>query len=244
MSATYIPKRALFIYAHPDDIEFGVAGTAALWASRGAQICYVLVTDGNIGSHDPEMTAERLAEIRRAEQREAAAVAGVQEVTFLGYHDGILQPTLELRRDLVREIRRFRPNVVVTGDPTVFFPRDTYINHPDHRAAATAAIEACFPAPESPLIFPELLAEGYAPHKLNYVYIGNPREHPNCYIDISETLAVKIAALKCHVSQMGDWDPTEMITRWSSEIGGRVGLKHAEVFRRITLKEDGPEDKE
>jgi LmbE family N-acetylglucosaminyl deacetylase len=231
----YIPQRALFIYAHPDDIEFSVAGTAALWAAHGCAIAYVVITDGNIGTHDPDMTAAQLTALRHAEQRASADLVGVHDVRFLGYPDGMLQPTLELRRDLVREIRRFRPNVVVTGDPTVFFPRDNYINHPDHRAAATAAIEACFPAPESPLIFPELLAEGLAPHRINHVFISWPREGANLYVDISSTLALKLAALKLHASQLRGWDPTELLTEWSARAGEPAGIAHAEVFRRMTL---------
>lgn len=237
MSSTYIPDRALLIYAHPDDIEFGVAGTAALWAKHGAQVRYVVITDGNIGSHDPDMTSEQLAEIRRAEQTRSAEIAGAESVVFLGYPDGMLQPTLELRRDLVREIRKFKPNVIMTGDPTMYFARDTYLNHPDHRAAAQAALEASFPAPESPLIFPELLAEGHQPHKPNYVYVSFTPKTPNIYIDISETIATKIEALKAHKSQMKEWDPTERLMEWSAEVGKRVGFKHAEAYFRITLKE-------
>lgn len=237
MSSTYIPERALLIYAHPDDIDFSVAGTVAYWAKNGADVRYVVITDGNIGSHDPDMTSEKLAQIRRAEQQKAADIAGAGECVFLGYPDGRLQPTLELRQVLVREIRRFKPNAVVCGDPTSWFGRDTYINHPDHRAAAAAAVEACFPAPNSPLIFPEILAEGYGPHDINYVYISNPREKPNLYVDITDTLPTKIEALKAHKSQMKDWDPTERITAWAKEVGHQVGLECAERFYRITLNE-------
>src|SRR5690606_29247369 len=129
----YIPARAMFIYAHPDDIEFGVAGTAAKWAKAGSEITYVVLTDGNIGSHDPEMTAERLAEIRRREQTAAADVVGARCI-FLGEPDGRLQATLELRKQLVRLIRQYKPNVVVCGDPN-FYYNEGYINHPDHRYA-------------------------------------------------------------------------------------------------------------
>ncbi len=243
MSSTYIPDRALFIYAHPDDIEFGVAGTAALWAKHGCSVKYVVITDGNIGSHEEGMTTQKLAEIRRSEQTAAAEHVGAT-VKFLGYDDGILQPTLDLRRDLVREIREHRPNVVVCGDPRTFFPRDSYINHPDHRAAATAAVEACFPAPNSPLIFPELVHEGFMPHDINYVYISHPSDGANCYVDISETIDLKIEALRLHKSQLGDWDPTARMKEWAQEIGRKVGFKHAERYRRITLKELLPSEDE
>ncbi len=236
MSSDYIPERAIMIYAHPDDIEFSCAGTAAKWAKGGCEVTYIVVTDGNIGSQDPEMTAERLADIRRAEQTKAAEIAGAS-VTFLGYPDGMVQPTLALRRDLVREIRRHRPNVVICGDPQSFFPRDTYINHPDHRAVATAAVEACFPAPNSPLVFPELIEEGFEPCDINFVYITSPTNGANLWVDISETVSTKIAALKAHECQMKEWDPTDRIMEWSAEVGKEVGFKHAERFRKITLKE-------
>lgn len=237
MSHFYVPRRALFIYAHPDDIEFSVAGTAARWASAGSEITYVVITDGNVGSHEPGMTAVRIAEVRRQEQEAAANVAGAARCVFLGYHDGVLEPTLALRKELVALIRRYRPNVVVCGDPTVFFPSDTRINHPDHRAAATAAIDATFPAAEMPLLYPELEADGLQPHKVNYVYISNPRE-ATYYVDITGTIDVKIEALRQHKSQLGDWDPEEPIKSWANNVGKKVGFQYAEGFRLLTLKED------
>lgn len=242
MTNTYIPERAMFIYAHPDDIEFGVAGTAALWAKYGSKVTYVVITDGNVGSHEAGITAEKLAETRRAEQTAAAAIAGATCI-FLGYHDGLLQPTLELRKELVRLIRRHRPNVVVSGDPTLYFPSgDAYINHPDHRAAAQAAIDAVFPAAEMHLLYPDLDAEGLQPHKVNYVYVSWSQQPPNYYVDITETIDIKIEALRQHVSQLGDWNPEERIKEWNSGTGKQVGFKYAESYRRITLKEIGGEE--
>lgn len=225
----------MFIFAHPDDIEFSGAGTAARWAREGCQIIYVVLTDGNVGSHDKEMTAEKLAQVRRQEQRQAAEVVGVQECLFLGYHDGLLEPTLELRKKLVRLIRQHKPNVVVCGDPTFYFS-ETYINHPDHRAAAQVALDAAFPAAEMPLLYPEMKEEGLTPHKVNYVYVSS-RGEANYYVDITDTLALKIEALRQHSSQFGDWDPAERVTEWSAEVGKKVGFKYAESFRRIVLKE-------
>jgi LmbE family N-acetylglucosaminyl deacetylase len=124
----------MVIVAHPDDAEFTTAGTVAAWAKAGCRVTYVVCTDGNAGSHEPGMTREKLAEIRRAEQRAACATLGVSEVVFLGYDDGQLQPTLDLRRDLVRVIRQVKPEVIITWDPTVMFVGGDYINHPDHRA--------------------------------------------------------------------------------------------------------------
>ena len=235
MTNVYIPDRAMFIYAHPDDIEFGVAGTAALWAKHGCEVTYVVLTDGNVGSHEAGMTAEKLAEIRRAEQTAAASVAGAK-CLFLGEHDGLLQPTLELRKKLVRLIRQYRPNAVVCGDPTVYFPGDDYINHPDHRAAGQLAIDAVFPAAEMHLLYPELDAEGLQPHKVNYVYVSWPSQRPNYFVDITETIDLKIAALRQHASQLGDWDPAERIKEWNNGTGKLVGFPFAESFYRITLK--------
>lgn len=240
MSNEYIPQRALFIFAHPDDIEFGCAGTAAKWAKHGCEVLYVVLTDGNIGSHDPEMTAEKLAVIRRQEQSNAARVAGASCI-FMGEPDGRLQPTLELRKKLVRIIRQHRPNVVVCGDPN-FYYSDGYINHPDHRNAGQVALEAVFPSADSPLLFPELVEEGFAPHKVNYVYVSFGRRDANLYVDISETVQTKIEALRCHHSQLKDWDPTERIMEWTRDAGKKVGLKHAEAFYKITLKEVEPEE--
>jgi LmbE family N-acetylglucosaminyl deacetylase len=235
----YVPARAMFIFAHPDDIEFGSAGTAAKWVRQGSEVIYVVLTDGNIGSHDPEMTAEKLAEIRRREQTAAADVVGARCI-YLGEPDGRLQPTLELRKKLVRLIRKHKPNVVVCGDPQ-FFYSDGYINHPDHRNAGQVALEAVFPSADSPLIFPELVEEGYLPHKVNYVYISFGRREANTYIDISETIQLKIAALRKHESQLGDWDPEERMRGWAAETGKQVGYKYAEGYFRITLKEDEAE---
>jgi len=220
----------MVIIAHPDDAEFTVAGTVAVWARAGCRVTYVVCTSGNAGSHEPGMTRERLAEIRRAEQRAACATLGVSQVVFLGYNDGQLEPTLELRRDLVRAIREYKPEVVITGDPTSLFSGGDYINHPDHRAAAQAAVDAVAPAAAMPLLWPEV----GAPHRVRQVYIrGN--DQPNVWVDITEAIDGKIAALKQHASQMGDWDPTDMIKEWNAEVGKEKGLAYAESFRVITL---------
>ena len=243
MTHGYIPQRAMLIFAHPDDIEFGSAGTAARWARGGSEVTYVVITDGNIGSREPGMTQEKLAQIRRSEQQAAADVAGAARCLFLGYPDGRLEPTLALRRDLTRLIRQYRPNVVICGDPTVFFPNNSRINHPDHRAAATAAIDAVFPSADSPLLFPELLEEGHEPHKVNYVYITNAGEG-TLFVDISETIDIKIAALREHKSQLGDWDPEERMKSWAREVGGKVGFAYAEGFKKITLMEEKADEEE
>src|SRR4030042_2984391 len=151
MSANiYNPESAMAINAHPDDIEFTCAGTLARWSKAGARVIYVLCTSGDVGIDEPGMTREKATEIREAESLEAARIAGVNQVVFLHEPDGLLQPTLELRKKLVREIRKFKPEVVVCNDPTVLFPRNDYINHPDHRAAGIAALDAVFPAAGQP----------------------------------------------------------------------------------------------
>lgn len=233
MSGAYIPKTAMFIFAHPDDIEFGVAGTAAVWARAGCRVIYVLITDGNVGSHEAGMTPEKLSEIRRAEQTAAGAVVGA-ECVYLGYHDGFLQPTLELRKDLVRLIRKYKPDAVVCGDPTNFFPSENYINHPDHRAAATAVLDAVFPAAEMSLLYPDLAAEGLVGHKVNHVFLTFS-ERANHYVDITDTIDLKIEALKQHASQLGEWNPSDMIREWAAETGKKVGFAYAEALYRITL---------
>ncbi len=235
MTNPYVPKTAMFIFAHPDDIEFGVAGTAAAWARAGCRVLYVVITDGNVGSHEAGMTPEKLAEIRRAEQTAAAEVVGAQCI-YLGYHDGFLQPTLELRKDLVRLIRQHRPEAVVCLDPTNFFPSESYINHPDHRDSGQDALDAVFPAAEMSLLYPDLAAEGLTGHKVDYVYITFS-ERANYYVDIADTLDLKIAALKKHASQLGQWDPSPMLREWAAESGKKVGFAYAEAYYRITLKQ-------
>jgi len=237
MTGNEVPRSAMVIVAHPDDAEFTMAGTVAAWTKMGCEVTYVLCTDGNAGSHEPGMTREKLAEIRRAEQRAACATLGVSQIVFLGYDDGLLQPTLDLRHDLVRVIRQYKPEVVLTADPTRFLSGDRYINHPDHRAAGQAALDAVAPAAQMPLLWPET----GEPHKVSRVYVYGNAE-PNVWVDIAGTIDQKIAALKQHASQMGDWDPTERIRQWSAETGKDKGLAHAESFRVITLVQPDADD--
>jgi LmbE family N-acetylglucosaminyl deacetylase len=232
------PLRILGIFAHPDDPEFMCGGSAALWADQGAEITYCIVTNGAAGSNDPNQDLDELVTIRQAEQRAACDVLGVRDLVFLGYADGTLQHTLELRRDLTRLIRQLRPDRVVIGDPTAVLYGDEYINHPDHRAAAEAGLYAVFPSAETRPIFPELLAEGYEPHKVKELYIGDSQQ-PNLHIDISSTLERKIAALGCHKSQLQIGDG-EWVRTWAAEIGKPANLPYAEAFRVMRLvREEG-----
>jgi LmbE family N-acetylglucosaminyl deacetylase len=225
-----VPESAMVIVAHPDDAEFTVGGTVAAWVKAGCSVTYVICTDGNAGSHEPGITREKLAGIRRAEQRAACATLGVSEVVFLGHDDGQLEPTLELRRELVRAIRQYKPEVVITWDPTRLFVNGDYINHPDHRAAAKAAVDAAAPASEMPLLWPEV----GAPHRVRQLYVYG-HDEANVWVDVTETIDKKIAALKKHASQLGDWDPTERVEEWSAEVGKEKGLAHAESYRVITF---------
>lgn len=237
MSEFYIPESAMAIYAHPDDIEFSCAGTIARWAKAGTRICYVLCTSGDVGIAEPGMTRQRATEIREAESRQAAEIAGVNEVIFLREPDGMLEPTLALRKKLVREIRRFRPEVVVCGDPAVIWAGDDYINHPDHRAAAQAALDAVFPAAGQPNLFEELAEEGLQAHKVRKVY-ANTWDHAPLYVNITETIDIKVKALKAHKSQMGDWDPEPRIKEWAADRAKGKEMTYAEGFRVVTLVDD------
>jgi LmbE family N-acetylglucosaminyl deacetylase len=233
----YVPESAMAIVAHPDDIEFSCSGTLARWAKSGTRIAYVLCTSGDVGIADTGMTREKAAEIREAESMNAARIAGVNEVVFLREPDGMLQPTLEVRKKLVREIRRFRPEVVICSDPTVVWAGDNYINHPDHRAAGTAALDAVFPAAGQPNLFEELAEEGLKAHKTRKVYVTG-RHQNELFVNIDETIDIKIAALRAHVSQMRDWDPEPMVKQWAAERAAGKEMNYAESFRVITLEED------
>jgi LmbE family N-acetylglucosaminyl deacetylase len=232
-----VPESAMAIVAHPDDIEFSCVGTLARWAQAGARISYVLCTSGEVGIAAAGMTKAWAAEIREAEQQEAARIAGATEVVFLREPDGMLQPTIELRKKLVRAIRRFRPEVVISGDPTIVWAGDDYINHPDHRAAASAALDATFPAAGQPNLFEELAAEGLAAHKPRKVYVTS-WDHGDVYINIESTIGLKVAALRAHKSQMVDWDPEPRIKEWAAGIARGKEMAYAEAFRVVTLVSD------
>lgn len=239
-SVSYTPKRAMAIVAHPDDIEFSCAGTIARWVQEGAEACYVLVTSGDVGIADLSISREDAMAIREEEQRAAAAAVGVHDVVFLRERDGMVENTMELRKRLVREIRRFKPEALVVIDPTVLWAGEGYINHPDHRAVGMAAVDAVFPAAGQPHLFQELQEEGLAAHKTRKVYAMNWGEgdKSTTYINISDTIDLKIAALKEHKSQLNEWDPSEMVKNWSAEAAKGLEMSHAETFRVVTLESD------
>jgi LmbE family N-acetylglucosaminyl deacetylase len=237
MQKNNVPESAMIVVAHPDDAEFTVAGTAAVWARAGCRVTYVVCTDGNAGSHEPGMTAARLAKIRRAEQSAACATLNVSDLFFLGYNDGQLEPNLDLRRDLVRAIRQHKPEVIITWNPANLFISDRYINHPDHRAAAQATLDAAAPASAMPLLWPET----GAPHQVRQLYIYG-MEEPDLWVDISQVIEIKVAALKQHASQMGDWDPSERVKERNAAMGKPQGLAYAETYRVITLLQTDEEE--
>jgi LmbE family N-acetylglucosaminyl deacetylase len=237
----YLPKRAMSIHAHPDDQEFSIGGTLAKWAKAGCEVISVVITSGDAGSNDPTKGAEykpELAKLREVEQSNANNVLGVKETLFLRHADGELEPTIELRKELTRIIRQYKPDVVLIGDPQGVFYGNGYINHPDHRAAAQAALYAVFPSAETRLIFTDLLSAGFEPHKVKRVYVHGS-EKPDTWIDITDTVDVKIQALKKHVSQLGEWDPESEIRKWAEEEGREKGIAFAEAYKvMINVEEE------
>jgi LmbE family N-acetylglucosaminyl deacetylase len=228
-------RRILCISAHPDDNEFTVGGSVARWAREGREVAFCLVTTGGAGVNQHTPSNEGLIPVREKETRAAAKILGVKELMLLGYVDGTLEPTLGMRLDLTRVIRRFRPDIVVCSDPTVRFYGNEYLNHPDHRAVADAALDAVFPSSETSAIFPELLAEGLAPHKVKQVFIVGALE-PDAFVDIAATLGTKCRALKAHRSQVGkgEW-VDQLLKSWALRDGKRGGLRYAEGFKRMVL---------
>jgi LmbE family N-acetylglucosaminyl deacetylase len=192
----------LVVMAHPDDAEFGCGGTIAKWAAAGKEVNYVLCTSGDKGSSDPNVNPYNLAKIRRQEQTNAAHALGAREVRFLSYEDGTLRNTIELRRDIVREIRRFRPDAIICQDPTMRFGGNRYLNHPDHRAAGDACLDAVYPSARDPHVFPELLVEGFEPHKVREVFLST-MQSPDIWVDITDCFERKLEGLRQHNSQVG-----------------------------------------
>jgi LmbE family N-acetylglucosaminyl deacetylase len=216
--------RILAITAHPDDVDFGAAGTIARWTEAGIEVSYCVVTDGDAGGFDEDFPRDEMPALRRAEQIAAAKCVGVYDVRFLGYPDGRVEATLDLRRDLARVIRQVRPNRVVCPSPERNYVR-TGASHPDHRAVGSAALDAVYPDARNPFAFPELLEqEGLAPWKVSEVWIsGSPS--PTTFVDVTATFARKIAALRAHQSQTGHVDDLdERIRGWLTRAAALGGL--------------------
>jgi len=224
------PKVGLVISAHPDDSEFGAAGTVYTWVQKGWEFYYVICTDGSKGSEDPEMTADVLVPLRQKEQKAAAAVLGVKEVFFLNNVDGDLAYTKDFTRDIVRLIRRLKPHAVFSHDPN-HIVRDMFINHPDHRAAGTVVLDAVYPLARNRPSFPELLDEGLEPYSTKEVYLWTASD-TNFDVDITDALDKKFEALACHESQIDDMEGMKerLLQFWSDTDG-----TYKERFRRIVI---------
>ncbi|MEX2446492.1 MAG: PIG-L deacetylase family protein [Dehalococcoidia bacterium] len=224
-------RRAMVVAAHPDDADFGAAGTAALLARAGWEVRYLVVTDGSKGSDDPEATPEWLVATRQEEQRAAARLLGVAEVRFLGFTDGELAYTRALLGAVVREVREFQPYAVYTHDPEPVIIQDSFVNHADHRLTGLAAVDAVYPAARDRLNFPEHIDEGLRPHKVRELYLWGANQ-PNFDVDITEVLELKISALLAHPSQFPADDAfiEQMRTFWREEDG-----RSLERFRRVVM---------
>lgn len=230
------PQKILVVLAHPDDPEFFCGATLARWAQAGHHIAYWLLTCGDKGTADRALTSEQLCTIRHREQQMAAAELGVEQVNFLNYPDGYLVADIQLRRDITRIIRRERPDVLVTCDPKTLYIGDNRLNHPDHRAAGQAALDAVYPAARDHLNFPELWEkENLEPHNVREVWISGTLE-PNVCLDVTDLWETKIRAILRHKSQIGD--PQAMAERMRSRIAPESSPdrpRYEEVFRRIVL---------
>jgi LmbE family N-acetylglucosaminyl deacetylase len=228
-------ERALVIFSHPDDAEFGAAPTIAALTAAGTRVDYVVTTDGGKGTDRPDLAPEDLAATRVGEQRAAADVLGVGEIVHLGYPDGYLMPSLELRRDITRQIRRFRPNLVLAQHPTRRLEASPFMNHPDHIATGEATLAAVYPAARDRHNFPELIDEGLEPWKVRQVLVSGA-ETPNLWIDVTDTYETGLAALRCHTSQVDDWAPVEdRLRERVTAAGASVGLPMAQSFLSILL---------
>lgn len=231
------PKVVLGIAAHPDDLDYGAAGAMASFARAGAEVHYLILTDGSKGSADLSISPIELVKLREAEQRAATQAVGGKSVQFLGYPDGGLEVTLDLKKQIAKVIRTIKPDVVITMDPSMIYSAERgFINHPDHRAAGQATLDAVFPLARDHLSFPELYADGYQPHITPTVLLIN-FDHHNYVVDITATFEQKIAALKAHASQVPDIDDTrQWLEALSAQVGREFGYKLAEAFVRIDIR--------
>ena len=226
------PAQVMVVTAHPDDAEYGVAGTVARWVREGKSVIYVVCTSGDKGTSDPNVKPEELARIREEEQLAVAKLLGVREVIFLRHPDQSLEDTPEFRKEIVRLIRMYKPETVVTSDP---YRR--YIWHRDHRIAGQVTLDAIFPYARDHLAYPELLEEGFQPHKVKEVLLWGT-EDPNYRSDITDTFDIKIAALRCHKSQLAS-HPFSDMAKWLRERAMTMAegedFELAEAFHRVEI---------
>ena len=227
-------ERVMVISPHPDDVDFGCSGTLAVWSRLGVDITYVICTSGDKGTDLPR-APESMAGLREKEQLAAAEIVGVRKVVFLRLKDGELENNQEFRKNLVRVLRRYRPDIVLAMDPANARFENAYVSHSDHRAAALASFDAIYPAARNRNFFPELLEEGLLPHAVNRIYFFGTAD-PNTWIDISETIEAKIEALQAHKSQV---EAFEDLSAWVRErfgqYGKEKGVAYAETFRHLVI---------
>jgi LmbE family N-acetylglucosaminyl deacetylase len=231
-------RTVLVLFAHPDDADFMCGGTVAKWAREGVDVHYVSITDGSAGSNEPGVTREQMRPIREREQRAAAEVLGVTSVTFLGELDGHLEVSLDTRRKVCREVRRLRPDVIVAPDPQRLWSGTGYINHSDHKAAGALALSAVMPDSPTRLMFPELLEEGFEPFEVPGLWLSTME--PDTFVDISETIDVKMEALKRHESQGTD-ESEPWVRLRAQEMGAAGGVAYAEGFKVFSFIEEKDE---
>ena len=228
-------ERILVVTAHPDDVDFGAAGSVAVWTGRGVEVSYCIATDGDAGGSDQSITRLQMAKIRREEQLAAARAVGVTDVTFLGFPDGRVTPTLDLRSAIARVIRQVRPDRVVAQSPERNWTR-IYASHPDHLATGEAAACAVYPDARNPFAFPELLAEGLEPHVVPELWVM-ATERANRVVDATDVYDRKLAALKSHVSQVGDGEHLDdLLKGWMGGTALAAGLPEghlAEAFHVV-----------
>jgi LmbE family N-acetylglucosaminyl deacetylase len=226
----------MVLFAHPDDAEFTCGGTVARWAREGCAVHYVCITDGSAGSNEPGVTREGLRPIRDREQRAAAEVLGVASVTFLGEVDGMLEVNLDTRRKVCREVRRLRPDVIVAQDPSRLWFGTGYINHSDHKRAGELALSAIMPdAPTRPM-FPELLDEGLEPFEVPNLYLAV--NEPEVFVDITDTIDLKLKSLAQHVSQLKLEDVEKWVRERAATWGEQAGCEYAEGFKAFSFLDE------
>jgi len=235
------PPRFMVIAAHPDDADFGPAGTASRWIDDGSVGWLVCCTSGDQGGEDPDADPLELAALREREQRAAAAIVGYEGVTFLHAPDGALANDLPLREQLVREIRTFKPDAVLATDPDTIFYKGGGINHTDHRAAGIAAVDAVYPAARNPMAFPWLAKSGLEAHRVRRVYLFWS-ERADVWVDVTATIGRKIDALRAHASQIHEPEALEgRIRDWAKEEGSTIGVEAAEALRVVVIDDDEDE---
>jgi LmbE family N-acetylglucosaminyl deacetylase len=229
---------AMILFAHPDDAEFFCGGTVARWVRDGCEVHYVCVTDGSAGSNEPGTTRASMRVVREREMRAAAEILGVATVTFLGETDGFLAVTPDTRRKVTREVRRLRPDVLVAPDPSRLWYGNGYINHADHKAAGELALCAVMPDAPTRVMFQELEEEGLDPYEVPNLYLSV--DEPDTFVDITDTLAIKLKALSAHASQLGP-EVEDRVTARAREVGERGGYQFAEGFKAFRFTDDEDE---